>query len=263
MFELIRARFRQRTSPASLALHESGLPPRFRGRLVIEQSQVDALAEHATPSGAKQREDRGRALPIIDLGRSVFAPEEALLFDQQRAGFSQDYRMATSSRNALLTSDGEIELAHALDQKIRRLLGRSLRFRLVAAGSCGGCEAELAALSNVVFDAARFGIQFVASPRHADGLMIVGAVSANMLSALEKTYEAIPDPRIVVATGACAISGGVFADSETVVGGVPPSIPVDLWVPGCPPHPLTVMDGLLRLLGRLEESPNRTAVGQV
>ena len=135
---------------------------------------------------------------------------------------------------------------------MRRLFGRSLRFRLVAAGSCGGCEAELAALSNVVFDMARFGIQFVASPRHADGIVIAGAISANMREALEKTYEAVPDPRIVVAVGACAISGGVFAESEAVLGGVPPSIPVDLWVPGCPPHPLTVLDGLLRLLGRVD-----------
>ncbi|HCU11812.1 MAG TPA: hypothetical protein DGB72_06790 [Gemmatimonadetes bacterium] len=167
--------------------------------------------------------------------------------------------MATSSRSALLTSDGEIELAHALDHKMRRLLGRSLRLRLVAAGSCGGCEAELAALSNVVFDMARFGIQFVASPRHADGIVIAGAISANMREALEKTYEAVPDPRIVVAVGACAISGGVFAESGAVLGGVPPSIPVDLWVPGCPPHPLTVLDGLLRLLGRLEDSPKTAA----
>ncbi|HEX9129596.1 MAG TPA: NADH-quinone oxidoreductase subunit NuoB [Gemmatimonadaceae bacterium] len=162
--------------------------------------------------------------------------------------------MATSSRSALFTSDGEIELAHSLNHRMRRLFSRSLRFRLVAAGSCGGCEAELAALSNVVFDMARFGIQFVASPRHADGIVIAGAISANMREALEKTYDAVPDPRIVVAFGACAISGGVFVGSEEVLGGVPPSIPVDLWIPGCPPHPLTVLDGLLRLLGRLEDS---------
>jgi Ni,Fe-hydrogenase III small subunit len=164
--------------------------------------------------------------------------------------------MATSSRNALLTSDGEIELAQALDKTMRRLFGRSLRFRFVGAGSCGGCEAELTALSNVVFDMARFGIQFVASPRHADGIVIAGAISLNMHEALEKTYEAVADPRLVVAVGACAISGGVFAGSGAVLGGVPASIPVNLWVPGCPPHPLTVLDGLLRLLGRLENSSN-------
>jgi len=159
--------------------------------------------------------------------------------------------MAARTRQALVTEGGEIELAQALDAKMRSLLGRSLRLRSVAAGSCGGCEAELTALGNVVFDMARFGVQFVASPRHADGLVVTGVVSANMREALEKTYEATPDPRIVIAVGACAISGGVFRGSDQAAG-IPESIPVDLWIPGCPPHPLTVLDGLLRLLGRLE-----------
>lgn len=253
MFDYLRARFGHRSAPASLGPNDSGLPHRFRGRPVIAQPQADVATEGSTAVGEALSEPRRRNLPIIDLGRSVFAPEETQRFERQAAAFTQDYRMATSSRSALLTSDGEIELAHALDHKMRRLFGRSLRLRLVAAGSCGGCEAELAALSNVVFDMARFGIQFVASPRHADGIVIAGAISENMSEALEKTYEAVPDPRIVVAVGACAISGGVFAESERVLGGVPPSIPVDLWIPGCPPHPLTVLDGLLRLLGRVDQ----------
>ena len=261
MFDFLRARLGQRLAPASLALNESGLPPRFRGRPVIAQPGADVATEGSTPVSEALAEHRRRNLPIIDLGRSVFAPEETRRVERQAVAFTQDYRMATSSRGALLTSDGEIELAHALDNKIRRLLGRSLRLRLVAAGSCGGCEAELTALSNVVFDMARFGIQFVASPRHADGILIAGAISANMREALEKTYDAVPDPRIVVAVGACAISGGVFAESEAVLGGVPPSIPVDLWVPGCPPHPLTVLDGLLRLLGRLSDPSNTVTPG--
>jgi len=259
VFDYLRARFAHRLAPASLEPSGSGLPHRFRGRLVVPQPQADVATEGSTPAGEAASAHRRRNLPIIDLGRSVFAPEETQRLEGQDAAFTQDYRMATRSRSALLTSDGEIELAQALDRKMRRLLGRSLRFRLVAAGSCGGCEAELAALSNVVFDMARFGIQFVASPRHADGIVIAGAISVNMREALEKTYEAVPDPRIVVAVGACAISGGVFAGSEAVLGGVPPSIPVDLWVPGCPPHPLTVLDGLLRLLGRLEDSSNTAA----
>ena len=254
MFDYLRARFGHRSAPASLAPNDSGLPHRFRGRPVIEQPHADVAAEGGSPVSEARSGRRHPNLPIIDLGRSVFAPEETKQFGPQAASFTQDYRMATSSRSALLTSGGEIELAHALDHRMRRLFGRSLRLRLVAAGSCGGCEAELAALSNVVFDMARFGIQFVASPRHADGLVIAGAISANMREALERTYEAVPDPRVVVAVGACAISGGVFAESKEVLGGVPPSIPVDLWVPGCPPHPLTLLDGLLRLLGRLEES---------
>jgi len=101
-----------------------------------------------------------------------------------------------------------------------------------------------------VFDMGRFGVQFVASPRHADGIVITGTVNVNMRDALERTYEAVPDPRLVIAVGACAASGGPFRGSSEI-GGAPETVPVDLWIPGCPPHPLTVLDGLLRLLGRL------------
>jgi Ni,Fe-hydrogenase III small subunit len=125
------------------------------------------------------------------------------------------------------------------------------------AGSCNGCEAELVALGNVVFDLARFGVQFVASPRHADGLVVTGAVNANMRLALEKTYEAVPAPKLVIAVGACAISGGPFRGSPEVADGVGSLVPVDLWVPGCPPHPFTLLDGLLRLLGRVPRDGGR------
>ncbi len=156
-----------------------------------------------------------------------------------------------------MTPDGELKLVEALDLKMRRLFGRSLRLRSVATGSCNGCESELVALGNVVFDMARFGIQFVASPRHADGLVITGAVSRNMTAALYRTYEAIPEPRLVIAVGACAINGGPFRGSPEVTNGTPSDLAVDLWVPGCPPHPLTVLDGLLRLLGRLSDKDRR------
>jgi Ni,Fe-hydrogenase III small subunit len=122
----------------------------------------------------------------------------------------------------------------------------------------------MVALANVVFDMARFGVQFVASPRHADGIIITGAVNVNMRDALEKTYAAVPDPRLVIAVGACAASGGPFAGSAEAGTGVPREIPVDLWIAGCPPHPLSMLDGLLRLLGRIESgergaSPNPPA----
>jgi len=203
--------------------------------------------------------DATRSLPVIDLGCSVFAPEELAQGDHP-AAFTAEYSMATRTREALVMTNGELELATALDARMRALLGRSLRLRSVAAGSCGGCEAELTALGNVVFDMARFGVQFVASPRHADGIVVSGIVSENMREALEKTYDAVPDPKIVIAVGACAISGGVFAGSPEAKG-IPSSIPVDLWIPWCPPHPLTILDGLLRLLGRKGRSHDAGAKG--
>ncbi|MBI4616361.1 MAG: 4Fe-4S dicluster domain-containing protein [Planctomycetes bacterium] len=144
-------------------------------------------------------------------------------------------------------------LARALDEKARRLFGRSLKLRQVSAGGCNACEADDSVLGTVVFDLSRFGIQFVASPRHADGLLVTGPVSANMRLALQKTYDAVPPPRIVIAVGACAISGGPYIGHPEVAGGAGAVLPVDLFIPGCPPHPYTILDGLLRLLGRLEE----------
>jgi Ni,Fe-hydrogenase III small subunit len=188
----------------------------------------------------------------VDVGASLFAPEEAAACVKGALTFTQDHRMASRTRTGLVSTDGEVELATALEARMRRLFGRSLRLRSVAAGSCNGCEAELVALGNVVFDMARFGVQFVASPRHADGLVVTGAVSANMRRALFETWEATPAPRLVIAVGACAINGGPFRGSSEVSDGVPAELPVDLWIPGCPPHPLTVLDGILRLLGRLE-----------
>jgi hydrogenase-4 component I len=187
---------------------------------------------------------RGRPVGSLDVGACLFSPEEA--------SYSRDYRMATSTRDALVTSTGEVELARALDERARKLFRRSLRLRSVVAGSCNGCEAELVALGNVVFDLSRFGVQFVASPRHADGIVVTGAVNRNMRRALELTYEAVPPPKLVIAVGACAISGGPFVSSPQVGTGVGDVLPVDLWVPGCPPHPLTTLDGLLRLLGRID-----------
>jgi len=126
----------------------------------------------------------------------------------------------------------------------QKLFSRSLKLRQVSAGGCNGCELELQALNNVVFDLSRFGIQFVASPRHADGLMVTGPVSRNMELALKKTYTAIPSPKIVIAVGNCAINGGIFKGSPEVCNGVASVIPVDLTIPGCPPHPLIILERL-------------------
>jgi Ni,Fe-hydrogenase III small subunit len=139
------------------------------------------------------------------------------------------------------------ELAAQLDRVARRRLGRSLSIREVDAGSCNGCELEINALSNAFYDLERFGLRFVASPRHADVLLVTGPVTKNMREALERTYNATPNPKWVVAVGDCAVDGGLFAESYAVAGGVSAVIPVDLHIRGCPPNPLQLIEGLLAL----------------
>jgi len=149
----------------------------------------------------------------------------------------------------------EVRLAAALNKKLKKLFGRSLRLRQVSAGGCAACEADTNVLGTIGWDLGRFGIQFVASPRHADGLLVTGPVTKNMEMALRKTYDAVPGPKIVIAVGACAVAGGPFVDHAEVGNGADSMLPVDLYIPGCPPHPLTILDGLLRLLDRLEQQP--------
>ena len=142
------------------------------------------------------------------------------------------------------------ELAGQLDRAARRRLGRSLAIREIDAGSCNGCELEIHALNNAFYDLERFGIRFVASPRHADVLLVTGPVTRNMREALERTYDATPEPKWVVAVGDCAADGGLFAGSYACVGGVSRVVPVDLHIRGCPPRPLDLLKGLLALLQR-------------
>jgi Ni,Fe-hydrogenase III small subunit len=172
--------------------------------------------------------------------------------------YSADYRMATRQRADLSVQSGEtLRLAQALETKVLRLFGRSLKLRQVSAGGCNGCESDVNVLTTIGWDLGRFGIQFVASPRHADGVLLTGCVTENMKLALEKTYAAIAPPKIVIAVGACAISGGPFTGHPQQYNGGTELLPVDLYIPGCPPHPLTILDGLLRLLNRLP--PERAA----
>lgn len=140
------------------------------------------------------------------------------------------------------------ELAKSLERNARRRLGRSLSIREVDAGSCNGCELEIHALSNAFYDLERFGLHFVASPRHADVLLVTGPVTKNMRQALERTYHAMPDPKWVVALGDCALDGGIFAGSYAVAGGVSDVVPVDLHIRGCPPPPVAILKGLIALL---------------
>ena len=149
------------------------------------------------------------------------------------------------------------ELADALDRAARRRLGRSLSIREVDAGSCNGCELEIHALNNAFYDIERFGLRFVASPRHADVLMVTGPVTKNMREALERTYAATPDPKWVVAVGDCARDGGLFAGYYAVVGGVSAVLPVDLHIRGCPPDPMALIQGLLALMERAADATER------
>jgi Ni,Fe-hydrogenase III small subunit len=167
-----------------------------------------------------------------------------------KISFTTDFRIAATKREELVISETKPELDPIrVSSELRRMFGRSLKLRFVSAGGCNGCELEINALSNVNFDIGRYGIDFVASPRHADGLVLSGPITGNMADALRLCWGAMPSPKFVIAVGACAISGGLFADSSAIERGfLGESVP-SLYVPGCPPHPLTFVCGVLDLLG--------------
>ena len=224
------------------------LPDRFRGLPLINQAKCSAnckLCIEACPTDALKDGLK------IDLGRCLFCNQCLRACPNGAISFSQEYRLAARTRRDLVLKGTSLKLAESLDKESRRLFGRSFKLREVSAGGCNACEADTNVLSTVAWDLGRFGVQFVASPRHADGLFITGPVTRNMLLALKKTYEAVPAPKLVIVAGACAISGGPFIDHPEVCNGADPVLPVDLYIPGCPPHPLTILDGLLRLLGRI------------
>jgi len=150
--------------------------------------------------------------------------------------------------------DDTLRVADALRSRILEVLGRALCIRAIDAGSCNGCELEIGALNNPVYDIERFGIHFVASPRHADMLLVTGPVTRNMELALLKTFRATPEPRLVVAVGTCGISGGIFGKNYASLGGVDQVIPVDVYIPGCPPRPQALLQGILMAIGRMSKT---------
>jgi Ni,Fe-hydrogenase III small subunit/NAD-dependent dihydropyrimidine dehydrogenase PreA subunit len=251
VLKLLRTRLRQGRRTLAFPDGRPTLPDRFRGLPVVDAAKCGTGCHEcaeACPTDAITRDDAGVAL---DLGRCLFCIECSAACPEGAIRFTQDYRLATGTRADLVLRGEPLQLADALDERARRLFGRSLKLRQVSAGGCNGCEADVNVLNTVVFDLGRFGVQFVASPRHADGLLITGAISDNMKLALEKTYAAVPAPKIVIAVGACAISGGPYVDHPEVHNGAENVVPVDLYVPGCPPHPVTILDGLLRLLDKV------------
>ncbi|MEO8596716.1 MAG: NADH-quinone oxidoreductase subunit NuoB [Candidatus Solibacter sp.] len=247
----------------------------FRGKPEFDfASWRDARpAADICPTGAiALNEAAGTRRVTVDYGLCVFCGQCADVSTDGAVHITAEFELATQHRSTLihaadysLNHDGTHqkmiaefqgeptleEVGGKVTEAIRAMLGRSLAIRQVDAGSCNGCEMEIVALNNPIHDIERFGIHFVASPRHADMLLVTGPVTRNMELALQKTYAATPDPKVVVAVGACGISGGIFGTNYASRGGIDATIPVDVYIPGCPPRPEALLYGILLAVGRL------------
>ncbi|MDZ7617700.1 MAG: 4Fe-4S dicluster domain-containing protein, partial [Patescibacteria group bacterium] len=248
MFDVLMARWKQGHHTMR---YPDGPPPdlpaRFAGRPTLDPTKCPAACGRCAavcPTGAVEVASDGRVAQL-DTGRCLFCRACETACPAGGIAFSRDYQLAASARDDLVVRDGLRQAAVALAEESRRLFGRSFKLRQVSAGGCNACEADTSVLQTLAWDLGRFGIQFVASPRHADGLLITGPVPENMRLALEKTYAAVPSPKLVIAVGACAISGGPYAGHSEVHNGAETTVPVDLFIPGCPPHPLAILHGLL------------------
>ena len=269
MFKILDKTFRTGTVTTPYPQSASKLPPNSRGLPEFDWAKwQDARpAAEVCPTGAIAVSDTGRSRTVtVDYGRCIACGECAEA--DAAVSISREFELSARTRNELvsfaeytLDEDGthagllRTGDAHQVGGRLRceidRVLGRSLAIRQVDSGSCNGCELEIIALNNPVYDIERFGIHFVASPRHADMLLVTGPVTRNMELALRKTYDATPNPKLVVAVGACGISGGIFGTNYATRGGVDQVIPVDVYIPGCPPRPEAILYGILLAVGRL------------
>ncbi len=224
------------------------VPEGFRGR--------PAIGAAPCPSGCRACVDVCPTDAIsldpvrIDLGKCIFCNECALACPEKKIVFTPETRMGGRSREELVVSEGATLPAPVVaSEALKSMFGRSLRMRQVSAGGCNGCEQEMNALANVNFDLQRFGIEWVPSPRHADALVLTGPLTKNMAEAVRLAWDAMPEPRFIVAVGSCAISGGLFANASGVDRSFLDEVGPTLYVPGCPPHPLTFVAAILDLLG--------------
>ena len=226
----------------------TAIPGGFRGKPTLSEAPCAndcAACQAACPSSAIA------LAPVqIDLGRCVLCGDCESVCPSRKISFNSDFKLASTSRKGLTLSAAQPNIDPVkVSEALRKRFGRSLKLRSVSAGGCNGCEMEINAWGNVNFDLGRYGIDLVASPRHADGLVLSGPITRNMASALQTCWDSMPEPKLVIAVGACAISGGVFADCEEVDRRFLENIKPSLYVPGCPTHPLSFIAGIMGLLG--------------
>ena len=249
MLRIIKERLHQQYRTLDYPTRQPALSPRYMGRPQLAPVACGACRAcfEACPAGALLPtagcED---CTPTLDMGRCTFCGACRTACPKGAFTFTGEHRMASFTREGLLVVPGQSPVPQPTPARFS-MFRRSLKLRQVSAAGCNACEADCNVLTTLVFDLGRFGIDFVASPRHADGIAVTGPVSENMRLAMLDTYKAVPQPRLVVAVGACAISGGLFGGSDQCNKGVTDLLPVDLFIPGCPPNPWTILDGLTSL----------------